>query len=69
MGKLKSLKLKIFFEMNDVEMKNIVGGYGQAEINGHTETITCYGECKSIPGGVECYENGNWKGCIFCLGD
>ncbi|MDR0825502.1 MAG: hypothetical protein LBN74_10440 [Prevotella sp.] len=55
--------------MNDVEMKNIVGGYGQAEINGHTETITCYGECKSIPGGVECYENGNWKGCIFCLGD
>lgn len=27
MGKLKKIKLKEFFEMNDVAMKNVVGGY------------------------------------------
>lgn len=81
MKKLSKLKLHNATLLNDREMKNIVGGYGDGydgygsseekkckyTCRGEEKEITCPGDCKTITGGVKCeYNNQEW-GKIICF--
>ncbi|WP_165044798.1 hypothetical protein [Dysgonomonas sp. ZJ709] len=77
MKEFSKLKLKMFTEMNEVEMKNIMGGGGYGEngdgycrmtCNGENRYITCYGVCiNETPHTIKCVTDQNMvSGSIYC---